>query len=122
MNYYITRKFDKLLKEEKLHRKVLDEVIDAINSGSTISLGKKLYKTRMRAAGRGKSGGYRSIAYVKIGVRIIFIILFAKNERENLTRAELAALKIYATELDNLKQNEIEALVRNGSFYELKYK
>ena len=122
MRYFITRKFDKLLKNEKLPRGALEEVIRAIRSGNTVSLGRKLYKTRMRAAGRGKSGGYRTISYVKIGARIVFLVLFAKNERDNLTTNELAALKIYATELDNLIQSEIDALLSQGSLFELPFK
>jgi len=49
-------------------------------------------------------------------------VLFARNERKNLAENELAALKIYATELDNLTQQEIDTLIRNGSLHELKFK
>ena len=121
MRYFITRKFDKLLRGHKLKRKTLLEVVKSITSGNSVSLGKKLYKTRMRTAGKGKSGGYRTITYVKTGSRIIFLVLFAKNERENLTESELAALKIYAMELDKLTQNEIDALMHDGSMHELHF-
>ena len=93
MRCFVTRKFDKLLKDEKLPWTALEEVIKAILSENTVSPGKKLHKTRMWTTGRGKSGSYRTISYLKTGSRIIFLVLFAKNERENLTKNELAALK-----------------------------
>jgi len=121
MRSYITKRFNKFLKDEKLKRNTLKDVIKDILSGNTVSLGKKLFKTRMKASGRGKSGGYRTFTYYKVDVRIIFLALFAKNERENITDTELKVLKLYAVELDKLNQKEIDTLVKNGSFIELHF-
>ncbi len=121
MRSYITKRFNKFLKDEKLKRNTLKDVIKDILSGNTVSLGKKLFKTRMKAPGRGKSGGYRTFTYYKVDVRIIFLALFSKNERENITDTELKVLKLYAAELDKLNQKEIDTLVKNGSFIELHF-
>ncbi len=121
MRCYITKKFNKFIKDDKLDRITLKDVINDIVSGNTVSLGKKLFKTRMKAPGRGKSGGYRTLTYYKVDERIIFLVLFAKNERENITDTELKVLKLYAVEIDKLNQNEIDALVKNSSFIELNF-
>jgi len=121
MKEYITKKFDTFLKEEGIERNCLKGVVGDILAGNTVSLGRKLYKTRMRAPGRGKSGGYRTIAFFQVQERIVFLVLFAKNERDNITRYELKALKLYADELDKLNEKEIQALIRNGSFIELNF-
>ena len=63
----------------------------AANPEAGISLGGGLRKVRVPRDGGGKSGGYRTI-YVFGGTHIpIFLItVFAKNEKDNLSKAELA--------------------------------
>jgi len=122
VDYYITRKIDKYFRSARLKRETLKEVIGNIITGNTVSLGKKLFKTRMKAPRRGKRGSYRTIAYYKFGERIIFLVLFAKNERDTLSDIELRALKMYASELDKLNHQEIDALVKKGYLIALKFK
>jgi hypothetical protein len=64
----------------------------AANPEAGVSLGGGLRKVRIPRDGGGKSGGYRTI-YVFGGTNIpIFLItVFAKNEKDNLSKAELAA-------------------------------
>lgn len=64
----------------------------AANPDAGISLGGGLRKVRIPRAGSGKSGGYRTI-YVFGGIHmpIFLITVFAKNEKDNLTRAEQVA-------------------------------
>jgi hypothetical protein len=65
----------------------------AANPEASIPLGGGLRKVRIARQGGGKSGGYRTI-YVFGGVHIpIFLVtVFAKNERDNLAKAEQAEL------------------------------
>ncbi|WP_343228048.1 type II toxin-antitoxin system RelE/ParE family toxin [Stakelama flava] len=65
----------------------------AANPEAGVSLGGGLRKVRIARQGGGKSGGYRTI-YVFGGVHVpIFLItVFAKNEKDNLTKAEQAEL------------------------------
>ncbi|WP_126174644.1 type II toxin-antitoxin system RelE/ParE family toxin [Altericroceibacterium xinjiangense] len=65
----------------------------AANPEAGVSLGGGLRKVRVARQGGGKSGGYRTI-YVFGGVHVpIFLItVFAKNEKDNLTKAEQAEL------------------------------
>ena len=64
----------------------------AANPEAGVSLGGALRKVRIPREGGGKSGGYRTI-YVFGGrhMPIYLITVFAKNEKDNLTRAEQAA-------------------------------
>ncbi|ARU18347.1 type II toxin-antitoxin system RelE/ParE family toxin [Croceicoccus marinus] len=64
----------------------------AANPEAGVSLGGGLRKVRIPRAGGGKSGGYR-IIYVFGGrhMPIYLVTVFAKNEKDNLTRAEQAA-------------------------------
>ena len=57
-----------------------------------VSLGGGLRKVRIPREGGGKSGGFRTI-YVFGGTHmpIFLITVFAKNEKANLSKAELAA-------------------------------
>ena len=53
-----------------------------------------LRKMRHRAAGRGKRGGYRvTYLYVPLRETIYLIVLYAKNEKENLSKAERNELR-----------------------------
>lgn len=64
----------------------------AANPEAGISLGGGLRKVRIPREGGGKSGGYRTI-YVFGGTQmpIFLVTVFAKNEKDNLSKAELAA-------------------------------
>lgn len=64
----------------------------AANPEAGVSLGGGLRKVRIPREGGGKSGGYRTI-YVFGGVNmpIFLITVFAKNEKDNLTKTEQAA-------------------------------
>lgn len=52
-------------------------------------------KVRMALPGKGKSGGARVVYfYHNDGIPLYLLAAFAKNEKANLTRAEIGALKI----------------------------
>ncbi|MEP7351337.1 MAG: type II toxin-antitoxin system RelE/ParE family toxin [Sphingorhabdus sp.] len=64
----------------------------AANPEAGVSLGGGLRKVRIPRAGGGKSGGYRTL-YVFGGrtMPLLLVTVFAKNEKDNLTKAEQAA-------------------------------
>lgn len=65
----------------------------ATNPEAGVSLGGGLRKVRFARDGGGKSGGYRTIHLFGGGMMPIFLItVFAKNEKDNLSRAEQAEL------------------------------
>ena len=64
----------------------------AANPDAGVSLGGGLRKVRIPREGGGKSGGYRTV-YVFGGAHmpIFLVTVFAKNEKDNLTKTEQAA-------------------------------
>lgn len=81
----------KAIMSEEERAALVDYV--AANPEAGVSLGGGLRKVRIAREGGGKSGGYRTI-YVFGGVQVpIFLVtLFAKNEKDNLSKAEQAEL------------------------------
>lgn len=72
----------------------------AANPEAGISLGGGLRKVRVAREGGGKSGGYRTL-YVFGGdaMPLFLVTVFAKNEKDNLTKAEQAAAVALSKEL-----------------------
>lgn len=72
----------------------------AVNPEAGVSLGGGLRKVRIAREGGGKSGGYRML-YVFGGdaMPLFLLTVFAKNEKDNLTRAEQAAAVAMSKEL-----------------------
>ncbi len=65
----------------------------AANPEAGVSLGGGLRKVRFARDGGGKRGGYRTIHLFGGGTMPIFLItVFAKNEKDNLSKAEQAEL------------------------------
>jgi hypothetical protein len=95
--------FDKTPTFEKLAAKILSEgeylnLIRELSAnparGAVIPHGGGLRKIRVAAKGRGKSGGARVIYYyIKENSHILFITIYAKSAKENLTGRELAVLR-----------------------------
>ena len=72
----------------------------AANPEAGIPLGGGLRKVRIAREGGGKSGGYRTL-YVFGGTMmpLFLVTVFAKNEKDNLTRTEQAAAVALSKEL-----------------------
>jgi hypothetical protein len=52
--------------------------------------------------------------------RVIWLHLFAKNDKENVTTTELKKLKKLADILLGLSQSDINRLIKSGELYEVK--
>jgi hypothetical protein len=72
---------------------MLHDAADEIERGLIDArLGGFLLKKRVARPGGGKRGGYRTIVAYRQGIRLVFLFGFAKNETDNITRAEQLAL------------------------------
>lgn len=58
-----------------------------------------MIKQRIARPGQGKSGGFRTIIVFRAGARAFFVHGFAKNEKDNIGKDELVALRKLASEL-----------------------
>jgi len=85
--------FARWARKERLTDQMLQHAADEIERGLVDArLGGFLLKKRVARAGGGKRGGYRTIVAYRQGVRLVFLFGFAKNETDNISRAEQLAL------------------------------
>jgi hypothetical protein len=82
-------------------------------------LGGGVVKQRIARPGGGKSGGFRTLILFRIRERAIFVHGFAKNESDNITDDELAALKKLASLLLAYSDAELERAVESGTLIEV---
>jgi hypothetical protein len=82
-------------------------------------LGRHVIKKRIALAGRGKSGGARTIVATNLDDRWYFMFGFAKNERSTIGPAELRALQALAEDLLALDATAIAAACNVGEIVEI---
>lgn len=125
MKHYKIKKFISEAKKIDLKDEILVETLNEfIGMGKEhqqkYSLGANLYKLRLSTKeGRGKSAGSRSILAFKKGSRIIWLHLFSKNEKGNVTLTELKKLKYLSNIVLELPDEQIYKLLNLGELYEV---
>ncbi|SDO49973.1 hypothetical protein SAMN05216360_12456 [Methylobacterium phyllostachyos] len=89
------------------------DLIEAINRAERdlidAQLGLALIKQRIPRQGQGRSGGFRSIIAYRRGEVAVFLHVFAKNTKANLSKAETEVFRDLAVTLTSLSD---EALMR----------
>ncbi len=83
------------------------------------NLGGNVLKQRLAREGRGKSGGFQTIIFFRQGERLIFAFGFAKSSLENLSRAELEAFKLLASEFLGYDAGQISELIASGEWQDM---
>lgn len=82
------------LMDDAEYKALQEALVNRPDMGALIRNGGGLRKARWALEGRGKSGGARIIYYwMSPRDQIYMIYAFPKNERENLTDAQLKALR-----------------------------
>lgn len=116
-----TRWFDRFARKERIRDPTLADAIARAEKGQVdADLGGGVLKQRIARPGRGKSGGYRTIIFFRQGDRAVFAYGFAKSDRANLDAEEEKQFKEAARHVLRLTQKQIEELVKNGDFVEVK--
>lgn len=72
-------------------------------------------------AGQGRSGGYRMMIAFRVADRAVFLLGFAKNERDNIGPKELATLREAAAEWLAADRLALDRAVREELLVEVKY-
>ncbi|WP_058189889.1 type II toxin-antitoxin system RelE/ParE family toxin [Terracidiphilus gabretensis] len=94
MRIYKTRWLARFARQQHIADASLREAIVRAEQGLIdTDLGGGLIKQRVARLGQGRSGGYRMIVAYRMKDRAVFLYGFAKNERENIDRPELEALR-----------------------------
>lgn len=116
-----TKWFEKWSKKRKITDSELVSTLSNIKSNiGSESLGSGLFKVRLARKGEGKSGGYRTFIIFKTNVFSIFVFGIAKNEKENLSKAELIMLRKMAKNISKLKADDFEELKNGKNFILIK--
>ena len=103
------------VSDEMLCRAVRDAEAGRINA----DLGGGLIKQRVARQGQGKSGGFRTLVAFRSGERAIFLLGFAKNERDNIDPDELAMVRQRARAFLGLTDKAIKARIAAGDMTEV---
>jgi len=97
MQVFKTKWFARFARSEVIADKSLREAIERADRGLVdADLGGGLIKQRVARKGQGRSGGYRTIIAYRAKDRAVFLYGFAKSERENISRDDLATAREFA--------------------------
>lgn len=117
---FTTRHFNRWMRKTELTDELLCLAVGEMANGLIdADLGGGVVKKRIGLAGRGKSGGARTLIATNRGSRWFFMFGFEKNDRANIESRELAALQNYAIELLAMPSTELETAERNGALKEI---
>ncbi len=82
-------------------------------------LGGGLIKQRIARAGKGRSGGYRTIIAYRRAGRAVFLLGFAKSERDNIGNNELGELRMIGLNWLNASKETMEEALEEKSLQEV---
>lgn len=117
------KKFDRWAHEEGVDDETLVDTAEQVLAGAVdADLGGYLFKKRVARQNEGKSGGYRTILCFKKSSDspLFFLHGFRKNEKDNITKREKAALKLLAASLVSLTDLQIADLIEIKTIREIK--
>ena len=122
MRVFNTREFARLARKSGLADVALCEAVARAQKGLIDAhIGRFLIKQRIAREGQGRSGGFRSILFCRMVDRAVFLHLFAKNEKDNLSRTEEDAYRDFAREPASLTDEAIVVLVNERRWIEIDY-
>jgi hypothetical protein len=110
----------RFVRRERIADASLREAVERAECGTIdADLGGGLIKQRVARQGQGRSGGYRMMIAYMANDRAIFLLGFAKNERENVGPDELAALRALAAVWLRAPAPQIAEAVNEGVLLEV---
>jgi len=99
---------------------LVDAVERAVRGLIDADLGGQIIKQRVARPGQGKRGGFRMIIGIRSD-RAIFLFAFAKNERENIDKAELMTLREIVASFLNAAEETIAQALKDGTLIEVQH-
>jgi hypothetical protein len=119
---YKVKGFARFQRHERIADTALARAVRAAEDGLiNADLGGGVVKQRIARAGQGKRGGFRTVIAYRLGDLAIFLLGFAKNERDNIDDDELDELKVLARGYLALSGDQIAALVAGDELMEIEY-
>ncbi len=115
-----TRQFAKWMRKTDLTDEALCLAVSEMLGGLVdAELGGDVFKKRIALPGRGKRRGARTLVATRRASRWFFVFGFEKNEKANVSNAELEALQWLAKQLLDLTGRQLEVSVQDGSLQEI---
>lgn len=120
MRVFKTRDFARFARKEGIDDERLCEAIERAERGLIdADLGGGVIKQRVARPGKGRSGGFRTLIAYRTEARAIFVYGFAKSAKDNVSAAELAALKRLATEYLGYDRKQVDTHLKDGAWTEV---
>ncbi|MBT5194167.1 MAG: type II toxin-antitoxin system RelE/ParE family toxin [Rhodospirillaceae bacterium] len=121
MEILVNKWFDRWRRKEAISDAAICKAVDEIETGLfDANLGGGLYKKRVAAPGKGKSGSYRTLLAFKSGARTCFVFGFAKSARANIDAKEEKALKALAKALLGYNATAIRKAIEANELREVR--
>ena len=122
MRIFKTKVFNKWAKGLLTDESLLEAAYEIAVGNFDASLGQKVYKKRIAVAGKGKSGGARTIVAYQEGNNLFFVDGFTKGEKANVTPVEKVALQNAAKVYLALSTTDLNKAVKANKLIEIKQK
>ncbi len=115
-----TRHFNRWMRKTELTDSTLCSAVAEMAQGLIdADLGGGVVKKRVGLAGRGKSGGARTLVATNKGTRWFFVFGFEKSDRANIGPDELEALQNIAHELLARTGSQLDLAVSERALEEI---
>jgi hypothetical protein len=115
-----TRAFARFARREGIDDAALGSAIDRAERGQIdADLGGGVIKQRVPRPGAGRSGGFRTVIAYRTREISVFLYGFAKNERENISSAQLKDLRKAARVYFSFSRKDLETAVVGGTLMEI---
>jgi len=112
--------FQKFARKEKISDAALYEAVARAGRGLIdADLGGGVIKQRVARPGEGRSGGYRTLIFFRVGTRAVFAFGFAKSDRDNISAEDEGILRSTAKLTLGFSDAEIDQLVDAGKLEEV---
>jgi hypothetical protein len=119
---FLTKWMVRYIRKEQIALKALREAIARAERGLVdAKLGSGLIKQRVARAGKGRSGGYRTIIAYRRADMAFFLYGFAKSERENIEEDELRFARELGDALLTATEEGITTSTKLGELEEIAY-
>lgn len=120
MRIFKTKPFLRFARKEGISDADLCEAVGRADDGRIdADLGGGVIKQRISREGEGKSGGFRTIILFREGENAFFVFGFAKKDRTNITRDELAAFRKLARQMLPMRDDALKAAIKNETITEV---
>ncbi len=122
MRVFKTKRFARLARKETLTDESLCEAVWRAERGLLDAhIGRFLIKQRIARTGRGRSGGYRAVLFFRSGELSVFLDLFAKSAKGNLTETEEHVFRMLANSISGMRVADIQAALSAEEWIEVDY-